>query len=157
MISMLKTKLLPNYEVIVVPGGLGLDIVTEGMIKLTIDSSTNFDELFEKLTEITNFKSTADELKIIGEGIARNYAEQVLGVPNKNGDRYPIGDVSFGNIPHTGPEVRLAPRGIIGDDGKLKITSMDYVVDKDTELGLVKSRHHETRLFDPFASLKKEV
>ena len=158
MVSLLRTRLLENYEVVIIPDGIGMDITTEGMVNLTIDSSTNFDELFKQLDEIGRLKIITEELKQCAKFVPEGIMD-TLNIPNKNGDRYLLDDVGMGHITHVGPETRLAPRGIMGADGKLTILSMDYVVDKDTELELVRPRRqHPTVLFDPFGQAKpKEV
>lgn len=154
MISLLRTRLLENYEVVIIPEGIGMDIDTERMVKLTIDSSTNFDELFKHLDEISETKTMAEEFQEFAKHIPEGIMDK-LNIPNKNGNRYLLEDVGIGEIPHFGPEITFAPRGIIGDNGKLNITSMDIMSPQHTTTKVLKSRQQHPVLFDPFASLKK--
>lgn len=157
MISLLRTRLLENYEVVIIPEGIGMDINTERMVKLTIDSSTNFDELFKKLDEISKTKTMAEEFQEFAKHIPEGIMDK-LNIPNKDGNRYLLEDVGIGEIPHFGPEITFAPRGTIGANGKMDITSMDYISPNNVmTTKILKSRkHHPTVLFDPFADANKK-
>lgn len=129
IVTSLRDKLIRDYEVIVVPEGSGIDIQTDGMVKVIIDSNTDLNKLFRDLEELARLRATSDELKEIGKDhpTIMEAALITAGIPNINKREYGLNCIGTHYNPDSPDLTILAPRGIISTDGELTINSMDIV------------------------------